>query len=203
MVFKVSENIWGRHFLCLLTQKFPENNYELTTLKMWQMLEIAFIRSCNLTFDRYVFFSKNSRKGRQWSNFIVLSSNSSNLQITLNLKIARRLLIGTFSSPTYSMTIYNTSFWEIQLNRNEHLASLATWKWAIRISRRFHLTTAVLKRYNSSNNFAARILVYNNTTELHSIEKRMASAGILDKTGHQHTVKFAPLWVRNVTTVAF
>ena len=58
-------------------------------------------------------------------------------------------------------------------------------------------------RYNSSTNFAARILVYNNTTELHSIEKQMASAGILDKTELQHTVKFAPLWVRNVTTVAF
>ena len=43
----------------LLTQKFPHDNiYDLSTLKLWEMMEIAFIRPRNITFDRYVFFSR-------------------------------------------------------------------------------------------------------------------------------------------------
>ena len=48
----------------LLTQKFPHDNiYDLTTLKLWEMMEIAFIRPRNITFDRYVFFSRKQKKG--------------------------------------------------------------------------------------------------------------------------------------------
>ena len=47
-----------------LTQKFPHDNiYDLTTLKLWEMMEIAFIRPRNITFDRYVFFSRKQKKG--------------------------------------------------------------------------------------------------------------------------------------------
>ena len=47
----------------LLTQKFPHDNiYDLTTLKLWEMMEIAFIRPRNITFDRYVFFSRKQKK---------------------------------------------------------------------------------------------------------------------------------------------
>ena len=36
----------------LLTQKFPHDNiYDLTTLKLWEMMEIAFICPRNITFD--------------------------------------------------------------------------------------------------------------------------------------------------------
>ena len=48
----------------LLTQKVPHDNiYDLTTLKLWVMMEIAFIRPRNITFDRYVFFSRKQKKG--------------------------------------------------------------------------------------------------------------------------------------------
>ena len=40
----------------LLTQKFPHDNiYDLTTLKLWEMMETVFIRPRDITFDRYVF----------------------------------------------------------------------------------------------------------------------------------------------------
>ena len=54
----------------LLTQKFPRDNiYDLTTLKHWEMMEIAFIRSRNITFDRYVFFSRKQKKDETVEQF--------------------------------------------------------------------------------------------------------------------------------------
>ena len=48
----------------LLTQNFPHDNiYDLTTLKLWELMEIAFIRPRNITFDRSVFFSWKPEKG--------------------------------------------------------------------------------------------------------------------------------------------
>ena len=48
----------------LLTQKFPHDNiYDFTTLKLWEMMEIAFIHPGNITFDHYVFFSRKQKKG--------------------------------------------------------------------------------------------------------------------------------------------
>ena len=47
----------------LLTQKVPHDNiYDLTTLKLWEMMKIAFIRPRNITFDRYVVFSRKQKK---------------------------------------------------------------------------------------------------------------------------------------------
>ena len=47
----------------LLTQKFPHDNIcDLSALKLWEMMEIAFIRPRNITFDRYVFFSRKQKK---------------------------------------------------------------------------------------------------------------------------------------------
>ena len=54
----------------LLTQKFPHDNiYELSTLKLWEMMEIAFVRPRNITFDRYVFFSRKQKKGETVEQF--------------------------------------------------------------------------------------------------------------------------------------
>ena len=54
----------------LLTQKFPHDNiYDLTTLKLWKMMEIALIRPRNITFDRYVFFSRKQKKGETVEQF--------------------------------------------------------------------------------------------------------------------------------------
>ena len=54
----------------LLTQKFPHDNiYDLTTLKLWEMMEIAFIRPRTITFDRYVFFSRKQKKGETVEQF--------------------------------------------------------------------------------------------------------------------------------------
>ena len=48
----------------LLTQIFPHDNiYDLTTLKLWEIMEIAFNRPRNITFDRYVLFSRMQKKG--------------------------------------------------------------------------------------------------------------------------------------------
>ena len=45
-----------------MTQKFPHDNiYDLSTLKLWEMMEIAFIRPRNITFDRHVFFSRKKK----------------------------------------------------------------------------------------------------------------------------------------------
>ena len=57
----------------LLTQKFPhDNTYDLTTLKLWEMTERAFIRPRNITFDRYVFFSQKQKKGETVEQFYSL-----------------------------------------------------------------------------------------------------------------------------------
>ena len=54
----------------LLTQKFPHDNiYDLTTLKLWETVEIAFIRPINITFDRYVFFWRKQKKGETVEQF--------------------------------------------------------------------------------------------------------------------------------------
>ena len=54
----------------LLTQKIPHDNvYDLTTLKLWEMMEIAFIRPRNITFDRYVFLSRKQKKGETVEQF--------------------------------------------------------------------------------------------------------------------------------------
>ena len=54
----------------LLLQKFPHDNiYDLSTLKLWEMMEIAFIRPRNITFDRYVFFSRKQKKGETVEQF--------------------------------------------------------------------------------------------------------------------------------------
>ena len=54
----------------LLTQKFPHDNiYDLTTLKLWEMMEIAIIRPRNITFDRYVFFTWKQKKGETVEQF--------------------------------------------------------------------------------------------------------------------------------------
>ena len=54
----------------LLTQKFPHDNfYDLTTIKLWEMMEIAFIRPRNITFDRHVFFSRKQKKGETGEQF--------------------------------------------------------------------------------------------------------------------------------------
>ena len=53
-----------------LTQKFPNDNiYDLTTLKPWEVMEIAFIRPRNIIFDRYVFFSRKQKKGETIEQF--------------------------------------------------------------------------------------------------------------------------------------
>ena len=50
----------------LLTQKFPHDNiYDLATLKLWKTMEIAFFRPRNITFDRYVFFSRKLKKAKR------------------------------------------------------------------------------------------------------------------------------------------
>ena len=47
----------------LLAQKFPhENIYDYSTPKLWEVMKIAFIRPRNITFNRYVFFSRKQKK---------------------------------------------------------------------------------------------------------------------------------------------
>ena len=54
----------------LLTQKFPHDNiYDVSNLKLWEMMEIAFIRPRNITFNRYVLFSRKEKKGETVEQF--------------------------------------------------------------------------------------------------------------------------------------
>ena len=54
----------------LLTQKISHDNiYNLSTLKLWKLLEIAFIRPRNITFDGYIFFSWKQKKGETVEQF--------------------------------------------------------------------------------------------------------------------------------------
>ena len=47
----------------LLTQKCPHDNiYDLTNLKLWEMMEIAFLCPRNIAYDLYVFFSRKQKK---------------------------------------------------------------------------------------------------------------------------------------------
>ena len=51
-------------------QEFPHDIiYDLNTLKLWKMMEIAFFRPRNITFDRYVFFSRKQKKGETLEQF--------------------------------------------------------------------------------------------------------------------------------------
>ena len=66
-LFYLSIGTEGRR---LLTEKFPHDNiYDLTTVNLWQMMEIAFIRPRIITFDRYVFFSRKQEKGETVEQF--------------------------------------------------------------------------------------------------------------------------------------
>ena len=57
----------------LLTQKFPHDNiYDLTTLKLWEMMKTAFIRPRNITSDCYVFFSRKQKKGETVERFYII-----------------------------------------------------------------------------------------------------------------------------------
>ena len=54
----------------LLTQRFPHDNiYDLTTLKIWELMEIAFIGPRNINFDCHVFFSRKQKKGEPVDQF--------------------------------------------------------------------------------------------------------------------------------------
>ena len=54
----------------LLTQKISHDNiYNLSTLKLWKMLEIAFIRPRNIAFDGYIIFSWKQKKGETVEQF--------------------------------------------------------------------------------------------------------------------------------------
>ena len=56
--------IFGTEGRRLLTQIFSHDSiYDLSTLRLWEMMERDFIRPRNITFDRYVFFSRKLNKG--------------------------------------------------------------------------------------------------------------------------------------------
>ena len=51
------------HFSTSVLERKEDVFYDLSTLKLWEIIEIAFIRPRNITFDRYVFFSRKQKKG--------------------------------------------------------------------------------------------------------------------------------------------
>ena len=56
--------------VAVLTQKFPHDNiYDPSTLKLWEVMEIAFIRPRNITFDCYVPFSGEQKKDETVEQF--------------------------------------------------------------------------------------------------------------------------------------
>ena len=60
---------WYRGKTFANTKISHDNIYDLSTLKLWEMMEIAYIRPRNITFDRYVFFSRKQKKGETVEQF--------------------------------------------------------------------------------------------------------------------------------------
>ena len=61
---------WNGRKTSFKAKKFPHDNiYDLSTLKLWETMEIAFIRPRNITFDCYVFFSRKQKKGEAVEQF--------------------------------------------------------------------------------------------------------------------------------------
>ena len=89
----------------LLTQKFPHDNiYNLTILKLWEMMEITSIRPRNIKFDRYVFFSRKQKKGETVEQFYSILKEFSATQLT----------------PKEHLVLQSIWKWAIRISREYH-----------------------------------------------------------------------------------
>ena len=126
----------------LLTQKFPHDNiYDLTTLKLWEMMEIAFIRPRNITFDRYVFFSRKQKKGETVEQFYsILKELAKNCDFENREEVIIRDIFITY------MLDDNTQreLFRGTVDPERAFSTAVNMEMAIRICREYHQITAQL-----------------------------------------------------------
>ena len=190
-----------------LTEKFPHDNiYDLNTLKLWEMMEIVFMRPRNITFDCYIFFSRKQKKGETVEQFY---SNLEELAENCGFKNREEVII---------RDIFITNMLDDDIQRE--LRDTVDPERCLSIAVNMKMGHQNQQRISSNNNnnsatgsatnaihftidFVARIHAEINQAELHSIEQRLASGEVLVKFGLQHIVRFALLWVKNAIIVVY
>ena len=126
----------------LLTQKFPHDNiYDLTTLKLWEMMEIAFNRPRNITFDRCVFFSRKQKKGERVEQFYsILKELAENCDFENREEvIIRDIFITNMMDYDFQRELLRDTF-----DPEKALNIAVNMEMAIRISKEYHQITAQL-----------------------------------------------------------
>ena len=94
-----------------------DNNYNLATLKLWEMIKIAFIRHRNIAFNRYVFFPRRQKKGETVEQFYsVLKELAEKCDFKNREEVIRRDIIIT---NMLVMMKCNENNFEIQWNLKE------------------------------------------------------------------------------------
>ena len=162
-------------------QKFTHDNiYDLSTLLLWEMMEMAFIRPRNITFDRYVFFSRKQKKAETVEYFYSilkeLSKNCDfenreeviirNIFITnmIDDDIQRELLRDT-ADPERALSLAVNM--EMGQQNQQRISSNNNNKYLSTTTNIFHQQSML---YNHSVDFAAQMIVQIRQAETHSIE---------------------------------
>ena len=185
----------------LLTQKFPHDNiYDLSTLKLWEMMDIAFIRPRNITFDRYVFFSRKQKKGETLDQFYsILKELAENCDFENREEVIIR-------------DIFITNMLDDDIQREllrdtvdpERALSIAVnmemgHQNQQRISSNNSATGSSVNAIQSFNRFCGASVrgTQSGRTAVHQLVNVVVAVSL----GHQRIARFVLLWVRNVITV--
>ena len=126
----------------LLTQKFSHDNiYDLATLKLWDMMEIAFIRPRNITFDRCVFFLRKQKKGERVEQFYsILKKLAENCDFENREEvIIRDIFITKMLDYDFQRELLRDT-----VDPERALSFAVNMKMAVRISKEYHQITAQL-----------------------------------------------------------
>ena len=123
----------------LLTQILPHDNiYNLTTLKLWEMMKIAFIRPLNITFDRYVFFSSKQKRGETVEQFCsILKGLAENGEFENREKvIIREIFITNMLNDYIQRELLRDT-----VDPEKALSIAEIWRWFIKINKGSQPTT--------------------------------------------------------------
>ena len=189
----------------LLTHKFPHDNiYDLSTLKLWEMMEIAFVRPRNITFDRYVFFSRKQKKGETVVQFyIILKELAESCDFENREEVIIRNIFITNMLDDDIQLLRDTVEPDRALNIavNMELGHQIQQQISSNNNNNDNANGNTINAIQSFNRFRGANASVNQSAEFHSNEQRKASVEVVARIGLQHIVRFALLWVRNVITV--
>ena len=192
-----------------LTQKFRHDNiYGLSTLKVWEMMEIDFIRPKNITFVRYLIFSSEQKKGETLEQFYnIFKELVENCDCESREEvIIRNILITNMLDDDIQRELFRDT-----VDPERALSIAVKMRLDSKISNESHPTTKTTTKhlvvqsmlYNTSIDFAARMHAEIKQAALLSFEQPLASVEVVAKLGTQRIVRFAPLWVGNAINVIY